>query len=191
MARCEKKNSYSWFESMDCAGRAIKELYQPSSHQLPLTSMPLWPWVSVLQLRGSDRGVAVLSQWEKTSWAKIKLENYCVGASLQSLLKWPLTLSDSFQIRWPYCCKQLSVLSICSDSGSEVSSQSEFSDLIPPSWLTEQYPIRALFSLSFSVLSCLWSCFVWLEIRAFWPCSRYDRDVTLPRHPYGLPSCVN
>lgn len=32
----------------------------------------------------------------------------------------------------------------------------------------------ALFSLSFSLLSCLWLCFVWLEIRAIPRRSRYD-----------------
>lgn len=57
--------------------------------------------------------------------------------------------SVSFLIRWPYCYKQLLVYSILSDSGSKVSNQSELRDLIPPSWLTEQYPISGIVFLAF------------------------------------------
>ncbi len=124
------------------------------------------------------------------NWAKIKLENHSVDASPQSLVNRPLTFSDSFLIRSPYCCKQLLVLSILSDSGSKVSNQSELSNLISPSWLTGQHPISGIVFFV-SLLSCLWLCFVWLGIRPIRRCSRYDCDVSLPRYvlqPYGLPS---
>lgn len=62
----------------------------------------------------------------------------------KSLVNRPLTFSDSFLICPLYCCKQLLVLSILSDGGSKVSDQSELSDLISPSRLTEQYPISGI-----------------------------------------------
>ena len=115
----------------------IKGELSRNPHRPPVTSSSnLYAPVTLGQ------GFAVDREWPKCKyalplretmgWAEIKLESPSVDAFPQSLVYRPLTFSDSFLIRSPYCCKQLSLLSILSASGSDSSNQSQLSILTPP-----------------------------------------------------------
>lgn len=127
--------------------------------------LQFWPQAGVVQLK-IDLQYHFLTT---RKWAEPRLKELR-AASPQSLIKWPLILSDSFLIHCPYCSKQLLGRFILSENGSK--GFYPISNSIPSSWLTDQYPISSIVVVV--LLSYLPPCLVWLEIRTTWVSSRND-----------------